>query len=107
MTGIQQIITVLVAGAATLVTRFLPFVAFRRGIPRFVRYLGAALPGAIFGMLVIYCLKDVDVLAGSHGIPEALAILVTAASYLWRKNMLLSVVGGTAFYMVLVSLVFI
>ena len=71
MTTFQQVLTVLIAGAATVLTRFLPFFAFRNGAPRYIRYLGNVLPGAIFGMLVVYCLKDVDVLAGAHGAPEA------------------------------------
>ncbi len=80
MTTLQQIATVLIAGAATVLTRFLPFFAFRHGAPRFIRYLGDVLPGAIFGMLVIYCLKDVDVLAGSNGHPRRSASLSPAAS---------------------------
>ena len=105
MTTLQQIATVLIAGAATVLTRFLPFFAFRQGAPRFIRYLGDVLPGAIFGMLVIYCLKDVDVLAGSHGAPEAIGILVTGGIYLWRRDMLWAILTGTASYMLLVNLV--
>ncbi|MBM6779587.1 AzlD domain-containing protein [Collinsella tanakaei] len=105
MTTLQQIATVLIAGAATVLTRFLPFFAFRHGAPRFIRYLGDVLPGAIFGMLVIYCLKDVDVLAGSHGAPEAIGILVTGGIYLWRRDMLWAILTGTASYMLLVNLV--
>lgn len=105
MTTIQQVITVLIAGAATVLTRFLPFFAFRRGAPRYIGYLGDALPGAIFGMLVVYCLKDVDLLAGSHGAPEALGILATAGVYLWRRDMLWAILAGTGCYMLLVNLV--
>lgn len=105
---IPQIVTVLVAGAATVLTRFIPFWAFPPGkpTPRYVTYLGKALPGAVFALLVVYCLKDVDVLTGTHGAPEALAIALVVATYLWRRNMLVSIFAGTAFYMVLVNLVF-
>ena len=67
---------------------------------------GKALPAAIFGMLVVYCLKNVSLLSGSHGLPEALAIAVTAGLHLWKRQMLLSIAGGTAAYMLLVQLVF-
>lgn len=107
MSPLQQILTVLVAGAATVVTRFLPFAAFRGGVPRYVRYLGDVLPGAVFGMLVVYCLREVDPLAGAHGLPEALGIAATAGVYLWRRNMLAAIVAGTALYMALVNLVFV
>lgn len=105
MTTFQQVLTVLIAGAATVLTRFLPFFAFRNGVPRYIRYLGNVLPGAIFGMLVVYCLKDVDVLAGTHGAPEALGILVTGGVYLWRRDMLWAILAGTLSYMLLVDLV--
>lgn len=78
-----------------------------RPAPRYIRYLGNALPGAIFGLLVVYCLRSVDVLTGTHGIPEALGILVAGGLYLWRKNMLVAIFASTALYMVLVNLVFV
>lgn len=108
MTPLQQIITVALCSASSLLTRFPPFLIFngKRETPAFIRYLGKALPSAIFGMLVIYCLKNVSLLTGSHGAPEAIAILATAALHLWRRQMLLSIAGGTVCYMLLVQLVF-
>ena len=108
MTMLQQLLTVGVCVAATMLTRFLPFLLFssKRPTPKYVQYLGRALPGAIFGMLVIYCLKNVQLLQGSHGLPELIGILVTALLHFWKKQMLLSVAGGTVCYMLLVQLVF-
>ena len=108
MTIPQQIITISLCSLATMLTRFLPFLVFRedRPTPPFIQYLGKALPLAIFGMLVVYCLKNVDILSESHGLPEALGILATALLHLWRKNMLLSIAGGTFIYMLLIRLVF-
>lgn len=68
--------------------------------------MGKALPSAIFTMLFVYCLKEVNVLGGSHGLPELIAVSVLTALYLWRRNMLLSIAGGTVSYMLLVQLVF-
>lgn len=103
MTLFQQIATIVVAAAATVLTRALPFAVFSsdKRTPRVVRYLGAALPPAVFGLLVVYCLRNVDVAGGAHGIPEFAAILGTAALHLWKRNMLISIFGGTALYMVL------
>lgn len=108
MTLTQQIITIALCVAGTMATRYLPFIIFsdKRPTPRYIQYLGKALPAAIFGMLVVYCLRNVDVLAGSHGIPELIAILVTAGLHLWKRQMLLSIAGGTICYMLLVQLVF-
>ena len=64
------------------------------------------LPGAIFSMLIIYCLRNVSLFSGSHGLPELIAIAVTAALHLWKHQMLLSIAGGTISYMLLVQLVF-
>ena len=108
MTVSQQLITIFICAFATVLTRFLPFLIFssRRKLPAFVQYLGKALPAALFGMLVVYCLKGVDILSGSHGLPELLAILLVAGLHLWKRQMLLSIAGGTVFYMLLLQLVF-
>ena len=108
MSTVQQVITIGVCVFATMLTRFLPFFIFseKSPTPRYIQYLGHALPAAIFGMLVIYCLKNVSLLSGSHGLPELLAILVTAAMHLWKRQMLLSIAAGTVCYMLLVQMVF-
>ena len=74
--------------------------------PKYIQYLGNVLPAAVFGLLVIYCLKDVSILVGSHGIPEWIAIALVIALHYWKRQMLLSIAGGTVCYMLLVQLVF-
>ncbi len=108
MTLTQEIVTIALCAFGTMITRFLPFIVFRsdKPTPKYIQYIGNALPPAIFGMLVIYCLKDVSFLGGSHGIPEAIAIIAVIALHLWKKNMLLSIAGGTVCYMLLVQFVF-
>lgn len=90
-------------------TRFVPFWAFPPGkpTPAYITHLGKALPGAVFALLVVYCLKDVNPLAGTHRTPEAISIAPVVATHLWRRNMLLSIFAGTALYMVLVNLAFV
>ena len=108
MTAVQQFVTILAVAAGTMLTRFLPFLLFPAGkpTPKYIQYLGRVLPAAVFGMLVVYCLKNVQILSGSHGLPEAIAIAVVAALHLWKKNTLLSIAVGTVCYMLLVQLVF-
>ena len=103
MTVTQQIITVAVVVFATMLTRYIPFVFFPAGkpTPKYISYLGTVLPSAIFGLLVVYCLKDV-----SHGLPELIAIAAVVALHLWKRQMLLSIAGGTVCYMLLVQFVF-
>ena len=108
MTLTQQIITIAIVVLGTMLTRFLPFLLFPAGkpTPKYVRYLGKALPPAVFGMLVIYCLKNVSIFTGYHAIPEMLSISLVVALHLWKRQMLLSIAGGTVCYMLLVQLVF-
>ncbi|MGI6462693.1 MAG: branched-chain amino acid transporter permease [Candidatus Scatomorpha sp.] len=108
MTLTEQIITIAICVFGTMLTRFLPFLVFssKKPTPEYVQYLGKALPCAVFGMLVIYCLKNVSLFSAPHGIPELIAIAITAGLHLWKKKMLLSIAGGTITYMLLVQLVF-
>jgi len=108
MTNTQIVLTVAAVALGTALTRFLPFLIFPAGkpTPRYIQYLGRVLPSAVFGLLVVYCLKHVSLFSGSHGLPEAIAIVVTAGLHLWKKQMLLSIAGGTVCYMLLVQMVF-
>lgn len=105
MTTMQMLTTIAVAAAATILTRALPFIAFPAGrqTPAYIQYLGRVLPGAVFGLLVVYCLREVDVFTGTHGLPEALGVLVAGGTYLWKRNMLLSIALSTVLYMLIVN----
>ena len=99
MTTLQMGITMAMCTAATMLTRFLPFLIFSskdQQPPEVVRYLG----------LIVYCLKGVTPFAGSHGIPEAIAIAATIALHKWKHQTLASIAGGTVCYVLLVQLVF-
>ena len=104
----HAIIILLVMGAVTFGTRILPVVIVGRSskVPEFVLYLGKVIPYTAMGLLIVYCLRDVSILGGSHGIPELIAMAVVVASYLWKRNAIVSVVIGTAVYMALLQLVF-
>ena len=108
MTLAEQIITVSMVVLGTLITRFLPFIVFPTGkpTPKYIQFLGKFLPAAVFGLLVIYCLRNVSLVSGSHGIPELISIAVVIGLHLWKRQMLISIAGGTICYMLLVQLVF-
>jgi branched-subunit amino acid transport protein AzlD len=67
-------------------------------------------PGVQFDLIhfkvSIYCLKNVSFVSGSHGLPELTAIAVTVVLHKWKRQMLLSIAGGTACYMLLLNFVF-
>jgi 2-succinyl-5-enolpyruvyl-6-hydroxy-3-cyclohexene-1-carboxylate synthase len=75
--------------------------------PDFILYLGKVIPYTAMGLLIVYCLRDVSILGGTHGIPELIAMAVVVASYLWKRNTIVSVVLGTAVYMLLLQMVFV
>lgn len=108
MTITQQIITIGMVIVGTMITRFVPFLVFPAGkpTPEYIQYLGRVLPAAVFGLLVVYCLKNVSLFTGSRGIPELIGIVAVFGLHLWRRQMLLSIAGGTICYMLLVQMVF-
>lgn len=108
MTMQQILITVFVIVIGTVLTRSLPFLVFpdSKDSPDYIKYLGQVLPYAIIGMLVVYCLKNVNILSFPFGIPEGIAfIYVVLVHHRWH-NLLLSIGGGTILYMVLVQFLF-
>ena len=97
-----------VIALVTAALRFLPFFIFRgsRKTPKYIEYLGKVLPYAIMGMLVVYCLRNTRLKASPYGLPELISCALVAALHLWKRNTLISIVGGTACYMLLIQLVF-
>lgn len=107
MTDLHPVWLIAVIAAVTALLRFLPFCIFAgRETPTFVTYLGKVLPFAVMGMLVIYCLRNISFFASPHGIPELISVALVAVLHLWKRNTLLSIIGGTACYMLLVQSVF-
>ena len=105
----HALIVMLVMGGCVLLTRILPVIIFGHSerVPEFILYLGKVIPYTAMGLLIVYCLRDVSILGGTHGVPELIAMAVVVASYLWKRNTIVSVVLGTAVYMVLLQMVFI
>ena len=107
MTDLHAAALIAVCALVTMALRFAPFAIFRgRQTPKFIAYLGKVLPFSIMGMLVVYCLRSISFTAMPFGIPELLAVALVAALHLWKRNTLLSIIGGTVCYMLLVQMVF-
>ncbi|WMC92294.1 branched-chain amino acid transporter permease [Kineothrix sp. MB12-C1] len=108
MTLTQQIITIGAVILGTVITRFLPFILFPadKPTPAYIKYLGKMLPSAALGLLVIYCFKDTSFLTGSRGIPELISTALVIILHIWKRQMLLSIAGGTIAYMLLIQFVF-
>ena len=107
MTPVQALLTVLICAAVTVFTRAVSFLLFPAGrqAPAFITWLSKQLPRAVMAMLLVYCLKDVSFAALPHWLPTLAAVAVTAALHLWKRQMMLSIAGGTALYMLLIRII--
>lgn len=109
LSGTETLIMILALAAGTQLTRWLPFWLFpeNRRPPAVVLYLGRVLPPAVMGLLVVYCLRNIQFAAPPQGAAEMLSVAAVALLHRWRGNVLLSIAGGTALYMVLVQAAFV
>lgn len=110
----QQIITVAAGVVATMMTRFIPFMAFRPGkpTPKYITYLGKMLPASVFALLVVYCIRSsvaMDITnwrisLSADALPQFMAVAFTFLIQVWRRNLMLSMAMGTICYMTLIRL---
>ena len=99
--------SVAIMSLVTIALRFAPFILLNgRETPKTIAYLGKVLPYSIMGMLVVYCLKGVRFVSVCGWLPELIASAVVVISYVWKRNTLVSIIGGTVCYMLLVQFVF-
>ena len=107
MTGAgHAALMVAIMSVVTILLRFLPFIVFRKRTPPYITYLGEVLPPAMIGMLVIYCLKDITPLVQPYGLPELIAAGCVVGAQVLKRNSLISILLGTAVYMVLIRTIF-
>ena len=108
MTAMQIAALVAVMAIVTFLTRALPFLLFGRGgePPQAVLYLGRFLPPAVIAMLIVYCYRGLSLAQVGGWAPGLIAGLAVVGLHLWKKNNMLSIVGGTVLYMALVQAVF-
>ena len=108
LTPVQTLASIAVMAVVTFLTRALPFLLFDRGDhpPKLVLYLGRVLPPAIIAMLIVYCYRSTSFAAPGGWAPGLIAGLAVVGLHLWKKNNMLSIVGGTVLYMALVQAVF-
>ncbi len=106
MNNTMILMTIGVSAIITIMIRFLPFWIFKgRETPQSIQYLGNVLPYAIMAMLVVYCLRSIDFKTSPFGAREIIASLATVLLHVWKRNTLISVVGGTVIYMVLFHII--
>lgn len=105
MNNTHSALLIITMSLVTILLRFLPFVIFsgKRKIPKIIIYLGNVLPSAAIGMLVIYCLKDMDFTVAPYGVKELVACLAVVIAHIIKRNTIISVLVGTVLYMILIQ----
>lgn len=105
MSNMDAAIMIVIMALITMILRILPFMIFgKRETPAYIQFLGKYLPYSIMAMLVVYCLKNVSLTSAPFGIPELIAVALVVGLHVWKRNTLLSIVCGTACYMILIQL---
>ncbi|MGH3312876.1 MAG: branched-chain amino acid transporter permease [Streptomyces sp.] len=100
------IAAVAVSAAVTWALRALPFTALSPlHTSSTVQYLSTRMPAGVMVILLAYCLRDLP-LAESRATAPLLALATTIGLHLWRRNALLSILGGTTVHVVLASTLF-
>lgn len=105
-TELYPLAVIALTAIVTWLLRALPFIIFgKRELPDVIGYLGKILPPAIMTILVIYCLKAIDVTTKPFGLPEIISSLLVIILQATKKSMYLSIIAGTVCYMILIRVV--
>lgn len=109
MNIVHSIAIIVVVAIVTFLIRACPFLLFggKKEVPKVITYLGHVLPAAIMTTLVVYCLRNITLLTGNHGIPELVSVILVAVLHIWKKNIFLSIGTGTVCYMILIQRIFV
>jgi branched-subunit amino acid transport protein AzlD len=104
----SAVATLIVVSLVTGLTRAMPYLIFggKKEIPSTVRYLGTVLPASIMIILVVYCLRNIDITSFPFGLAELISVALVIVLQVAKKNTILSILFGTAFYMILIRTVF-
>lgn len=97
-----------VMALVTALLRFLPFIIFinNQKTPKIIEKLSSILPLAIMGMLVVYCMKSISFTSVAGFLPMLIAGAIVVALHVWKRSTLISIIGGTVSYMLMVQLIF-
>ena len=108
MNNKELFITALMIVFGTAFLRFLPFFIINKSLSdnKYVQFLGKVLPYSMIALLVIYCIKDINIIKFPYAIPELISIAVIIILHVLKRNVLISIGAGTVLYMFLVQVIF-
>ena len=97
---------VLVAAAVTFVLRVLPLVSKSLAGSEVLDALSHWIPLGAVALLAIYAVSRIDFSSTHTAVPYLAGFVVTALVHLWKKNMVYSMIAGTATCVILINWVF-
>ncbi len=93
-----------IMSVVNIFTRAFPFLFFRNSEPpKIIMYIEKYFPAVIMTILILYSLKDINFHQTPYGLKEISGVIFTGCIHLLIKNYLVSIFGGTIFYMFLVQ----
>ena len=93
-------LAILIMALANLLTRAFPFIFFNKKEPHpTIRFIADFFPPIIMTILVFYTLSGIDFTMAPYGAKEIISIIFTALLHIRFNNYLISIFGGTIFYM--------
>ena len=99
----KAVIVSLLIGLIVFGERLFPFAIFSKRKPgKLIHIFERYIPPIVMLGLLIYSLRDVRFASFAQWVPQISAITFTIVTYLWKKNSLVSIFGGTIIYMILV-----
>jgi branched-subunit amino acid transport protein AzlD len=99
----KAIIASFLIGLIVFCERLFPFAVFSKRQPgKLIHIFERYIPPVVMIGLLIYSLRDVRFTSLIQWVPQISAISFTIVTYLWKKNTLISIFGGTIIYMILI-----
>lgn len=101
------LISIAIMSIVTIILRFLPFIVLDDSKDyKLLNYLNKVMPSAVMGMLVVYCIRDIEFTSINGYLPTLIAGSITAFTYIWKRKTLFSIISGTVVYMFLIQMIF-
>jgi branched-subunit amino acid transport protein AzlD len=102
----SALVAVFVMAGIILACRAVPFLLFSgRKPPAVLSFIERFMPPIAMTVLVVSSFASINWTRRPHGVGELAAGAAVVVLHLWRRNALISIFGGTGFYLLLRALI--
>jgi branched-subunit amino acid transport protein AzlD len=103
MSDLERMISIIVMMSATIMTRFIPLVLFKKELSVKTKNIANQLPFATMGLLVVYALKDSFTVETNYGLYQIIGLLTIVIIYKMTDHILMSIGGGLFIYLLILN----